>query len=337
MALELTEANFIELVTQAEYQGEPVYQPLELGSQSKVPSSFGEGGDRHFFLRNGLTISINRCRLKQPLKLIRWHEARFELTAKFYLSGSSRIRTLDANDIETDYEEIRGHHYLYHLPNQTEIEEWPADELIHLVFIWVDPTYFSTFNAGATALSATLRKLLEGDKTQRFHQPLGQMTPYIKQLLQQILHCPYTGLMQQAFLEGKALELFTAQFAIWSEMPSSKASIALSAYDIEQLHQAKEILIQQVKQPPTLLQLARQVGLNDNKLKQGFRHLFGTTAFGYLRDYRLQQAQLLLQKPNLTIAKVATTVGYRSPAAFCNAFRRKFGVSPKAYQLDQRG
>ena len=87
---------------------------------------------------------------------------------------------------------------------------------------------------------------------------------------------------------------------------------------------------------PSLIDLARQVGLNDRKLKEGFRHLFGATVFGYLRDYRLQQAKELLHDYDLTIASIATTVGYKSPEAFCNAFRRKFDVSPKAYQLRQR-
>ena len=337
MAIKLTDSDLHELTAQAQQQGEPVYQPMELGIQSNLPKQLGKGGDRSIQLRNGLTIRIRRCRLRQTIQRIRQHESSFSLTAKFYLSGSSRVQTLDATDIDTDYEEIKGCHYLYHLPNHTEVEEWPSDEPLHVVYLHADPHYFSTFDAGKTALSQSIRKLLEGDRTQRFHQPLGQMTPSIQQLLQQILHCPYTGLMQQIFLESKALELFAAQFALWAESSTPNALMSLCAHDIEQLHQAKEILIQQATHPPSLINLARQVGLNDYKLKQGFRHLFGTTAFGYLRDYRLQQAKALLHNPNLTIASVAATVGYKSPEAFCNAFRRKFAVSPKAYQISNRG
>ena len=97
-----------------------------------------------------------------------------------------------------------------------------------------------------------------------------------------------------------------------------------------------EILSQQAADPPSLSNLARQVGLNDRKLKEGFRQVFGTTAFSYLRDYRLQQAQQLLCNPNLSISSVAATVGYKSPESFCKAFRHKFAVSPKAYQLGHR-
>ena len=47
----------------------------------------------------------------------------------------------------------------------------------------------------------------------------------------------------------------------------------LCPQDIEQLHRAKDILVQQAKMPPTLVELARMVGVNERKLKQGFRQL----------------------------------------------------------------
>ncbi|MEM0943833.1 MAG: AraC family transcriptional regulator, partial [Pseudomonadota bacterium] len=95
----------------------------------------------------------------------------------------------------------------------------------------------------------------------------------------------------------------------------------------------RELLIHDVQKPPTLAELAQQVGLNEYRLKQGFRQVFGTTVFGCLHHCRMQQAQHLLRNSNLTIAGVAAQVGYLSPEAFSTAFRRKFTVSPKAYQL----
>ena len=61
------------------------------------------------------------------------------------------------------------------------------------------------------------------------------------------------------------------------------------------IHQAKDILIRQIDNPPSLLSLARQVGINDFKLKQGFRQVFGTTVFGYLHSHRMERAAQLLQ------------------------------------------
>ncbi|MEM9246251.1 MAG: AraC family transcriptional regulator [Cyanobacteria bacterium P01_F01_bin.153] len=336
MTIKLTDSEFDDLFFSAQQRGESLLQPLEFGEQVCLPTQLGTGGDRNIQLRNGFDLSIRQCRLRQNLHCTMHHEADFPLVAKFYLSGSSRMRSPGILDVEPDYEEIKGHHYLYHLPNQTEVEEWPANELINVVYLCADPSYFSSFDGDQTALSPLLQKLIAGDRTQRFHKSLGRITPRIKQLLQQILHCPHTGLMKQMYLEGKVLELFATQFELWAEDSTSQDLVSLSAQDIEQLYQAKEILIENATQPPSLGSLARQIGLNDRKLNRGFRQLFGTTVFGYLQDHRLQQAQELLRNSRLTVAGVATAIGYKSPEAFSTAFRRKFAINPKSYQLSLR-
>ncbi|MGJ3251622.1 MAG: helix-turn-helix domain-containing protein [Elainellaceae cyanobacterium] len=304
MAIELTDTSFQELIVQAQQQGESIYQPIDSGVQRNLPKQLGKGSDRILKLRNGLTICIRKGELRQQIRHVLRHESNFPLVAKFYLSGASRVQTLDATDIDDDYTETMGCHYLYHLPNHTEVEEWCVGAPIHVVMVFTDPSYFSTFEIGKTVLSSSLQKLLEGDNAQRFHQSFGQMTPAIRQLLQQLLHCPYTGLMRQLYLESKVMELFAAQFALCAEAPKSPP-VALCARDVEQLHQAKEILIQQAIHSPSLTELTWQVGLNDRKLKQGFRHLFGMTIFGYLRDYRIQQAQSLLHQADMAIAQIA--------------------------------
>ena len=338
MAIELTDLELEELTAQAQRRGEPVYQPTALGTQLNLPQCLGSGGDLNFTLRHGLNLEIRKATLKQPLRQRRQHEASFPLTSKFYLAGASRVQTLDASDIDNDYQETVGHHYLYHLPNHTEIEHWPAHQLIHIVTVSADATYLNSLHGSHSALPPPLQKLLQGDAHQRFHQPLGHITPAMWQLVQQILGCPHDGLMQQLYLESKVLELLTLQLSAWTNEQKTPTPVKLCSQDIEQLYQAQASLIQQATDPPSLKTLARQVGLNERKLKHGFRQLFGTTVFGYLQDHRMHQAQTLLQDDSsLTIAGVAAAVGYKSPEAFSTAFRRKFAVSPKAYQLGRRG
>ncbi|MEO0377313.1 MAG: AraC family transcriptional regulator [Cyanobacteria bacterium P01_A01_bin.17] len=338
MAITLTDADFIDLLGQAEQQGKSIRQPIENGVQCNwlQLQQFGQGGELILQLRQGLEICIRRGRLRYPVRHLRQHESNFPLVAKFYLSGTSRIRTLDAIDIDRDYREMAGYHYLYHLPDHTEVEEWPADRETHVIMIFIDPDYFGGFNLSRTTLPRPLQHLLTGDRTQRFHQSLGRITNSIRQQIQQILDCPYTGLMQQLYLESKALELVALQFAcLETDSPASKP-FHLSASDLDRVQYAREILIQQICSPPSLAQLAHQAGLNEFALKQGFRHLFGTTVFGHLRDYRMQQAKMMLCVHDVTVAQVASQVGYRNPEAFSTAFRRKFSVSPKAYQLGRR-
>ncbi len=202
--------------------------------------------------------------------------------------------------------------------------------------LYAQTDYLGSFNLCDPLLPSTLRHLYDV-KAQQFHQPLGRMTPMMSQVLQQIVRAPYQGVMQRMYLESKALELLTLQFAHWAEKSSSKKSRQLPSHELERLHAAKAILTRNINNPPALSSLAQQVGLNEYRLKQGFRQVFSTTPFGYLHHCRMQQAQHLLANSNLSIAGVAQRIGYRSPEAFSNAFRRQFMISPKAYQLGKHG
>jgi AraC-like DNA-binding protein len=112
-------------------------------------------------------------------------------------------------------------------------------------------------------------------------------------------------------------------------MPS-RPPLKVHPPDLDRLHQAKEILLQDLENPPSLLELAQQVGLNDYKLKSGFRQVFGTTVFGYLHRHRMQQAYFLLQTCDLSVTEVADRVGYTSLSAFSTAFKKFFGISPNS-------
>lgn len=135
------------------------------------------------------------------------------------------------------------------------------------------------------------------------------------------------------YLESKAIELLAMQFHYLNEANSSaRAAPHLSSADIERLHLARDILRQSFDNPPSLLGLAKQVELNDCKLKQGFQYLFGTTAFGYVQMYRMKQAQQLLGDRNLSIDTIAHRVGCASPSQFSHAFKRYLKLTPRDYR-----
>jgi len=161
---------------------------------------------------------------------------------------------------------------------------------------------------------------------------VNQTTPAMQTALHQILHCPYQGSIKKLYLESKTLELIALaleptllHYRKYDCMPT------LGPRDVEKIHQAREILEKQLDEPLSIKALAEQVECNEYKLKQGFRQLFGTTVFGYFHHYRMEYAQFLLTQRKTTITEVAWAVGYQSLSAFSTAFRKQFGISPKAY------
>ncbi|MEM7348112.1 MAG: AraC family transcriptional regulator [Chloroflexota bacterium] len=155
------------------------------------------------------------------------------------------------------------------------------------------------------------------------------MTTDMQLAVNQILSCRLEGLPRDLYLEAKALELVALYLAFANDQNTS-SPVTLSPRDIECVREAQHILITSMDSPPSLLELAHRVGLNDYKLKAGFRQAFGTTAFGYLREMRLQRAFDLLQTGIYNVTQTAQTVGYHNIGDFGIAFKRRFGMSPSA-------
>ncbi|WP_409340868.1 AraC family transcriptional regulator [Paenibacillus sp. MBLB4367] len=57
-------------------------------------------------------------------------------------------------------------------------------------------------------------------------------------------------------------------------------SSKLSKDDMEKIRLARRIMMERMAEPPTLIGLSRMIGLNDYKLKVGFKEMYGTTVFG---------------------------------------------------------
>jgi AraC-like DNA-binding protein len=150
--------------------------------------------------------------------------------------------------------------------------------------------------------------------------------------IQQILQCPYEGITKRLYLESKVMELLALMVEQEIEIQrGERCRLVLRLDDVDRIHQAQTILQQRLNNPPSLMELARLVGLNDYTLKRGFRRVFG-----YLHDYRMEQAQQLLKLGNLKVEEVARIVGYRDRSAFSKAFCRKFNISPNDYRQAKR-
>jgi AraC-like DNA-binding protein len=99
--------------------------------------------------------------------------------------------------------------------------------------------------------------------------------------------------------------------------------------DMERIREAGNVLMRDLENPPSLLELASQVGVNKNKLNQGFRQIFGTSVFDHLRILRLERARELLESKQKNVTEVAFDVGYTHRENFTRAFKKHFGTTPK--------
>lgn len=152
------------------------------------------------------------------------------------------------------------------------------------------------------------------------------MTSEAQLTARQIIDCPFIGRARQLFLEAKVLELLAGELRAHPEPRGGR----VTPDDERRVHQAAALLRSQLEEPPTLRGLARMVGTNELKLKRGFRLVYGTTVFGYLRHHRLEHARQLLLARQVNVTEAAALVGYACPSRFAAAFQRQFGSRPSA-------
>ncbi|HVU98748.1 MAG TPA: AraC family transcriptional regulator [Puia sp.] len=174
--------------------------------------------------------------------------------------------------------------------------------------------------------------LTDNVRTQRpflTHRPGRSFTPAMQSVIRLLWNNPFRGGLKGLYMEAKTMELLLLQ---WESFHAS-APYAKNPWrkeDIDKLHAAKEILQQRIQDPPTLTALARCCGLNEFKLKKGFREVFGVTVFGYFNTLRLEQAHLLLRTTSSSISEIAFQTGWAHPQHFHRAFKKQYGITPGA-------
>lgn len=138
-----------------------------------------------------------------------------------------------------------------------------------------------------------------------------------------------SGVLRKVSIESQINDLILLVVLQVKEMSQYALTIStLSQEDINKIHNAREIIIKRIDDPCSLIELARLSGINDFKLKKGFKEVFGTTVFKYLFDERMERSKTLILDGKLTISEIAFMVGYKNPAHFTAAFKRKFGYLP---------
>lgn len=103
-------------------------------------------------------------------------------------------------------------------------------------------------------------------------------------------------------------------------------------YDFVAIQQAKDIIEKDPSRHFCINRLADMVGINENKLKTGFRELFQTTPYKYLVKLRLEKARELLEESDDTVQQISDKVGFESYNGLSVAFKSAYQLSPTQYR-----
>lgn len=86
----------------------------------------------------------------------------------------------------------------------------------------------------------------------------------------------------------------------------------------------------------SLVSFARRVGLSERQVSRLFREELGKTFSAHMAELRLERARRLLRETDQSILDVAGETGWRSLAHFNAVFRRRVGLTPRAFRDQSR-
>ncbi|WP_438023330.1 helix-turn-helix transcriptional regulator [Sorangium sp. So ce233] len=276
-----------------------------------------------FTLRSGISVAAVRCRWEQAAAMVIDHAP---MVLEFVLSRGPvmRVRSSDGDDHLLGGGTFHVGQVKRPMRLVCEWDESARGQDQDNICLTIDGRRLREL-LGAKVLPAPIERVVA--HTGAYPRAAQAMSPPLYRLLDEIIGCDARGLSRQLYLEAKGLELMAAMVDLLEEGERA-ASPLLSQHDIARLERARHILLARMVDPPTLPELARHAGLNEVKLKEGFRVLFGAPVFTYLRHHRLDEAQRLLRQRACNVTEVSQRVGYENPSKFAAAFRKRFGVSP---------
>ena len=150
------------------------------------------------------------------------------------------------------------------------------------------------------------------------------ITPQMQSIVDSLFNIQYEGKTKMMFFRSQITTLLSHFFGQLAILKTEK----IKTPEREKLNQAKELLITNLDNPPSLNEISKKIGLNTFKLKKGFKELFGVPVFKYLQNERLTLANKLIRTHEKTVQEAAWHVGYDSLSSFSNAFSKKFGYRP---------
>jgi AraC family transcriptional activator of pyochelin receptor len=106
-------------------------------------------------------------------------------------------------------------------------------------------------------------------------------------------------------------------------------------YDVPALELAKAIIEKDPTEHIHIPMLADRAGINEFKLKLGFRELFQTSPYQYRLKLCLEKARELLEYTDDTIDQIASKVGFDTYNGFSTAFKKAFSIAPTEYRNRQ--
>jgi len=219
-------------------------------------------------------------------------------------------------------------HNIRYIPSTVSNHELtPNAEYTYFMLVLSKAYYFSLIDRHSILHERFVRDIEKGQFTSFSSEDMA-VTPEMRKVINDIRDCRQTGELKRLHTESKILELLMYQLEqLRNDAVPSKEEVFKTG-DFERLEQARTILNERFVSPPTHKELAKEILLNEFKLRTGFKEYYGVTMYDYITRLRMEKAKRLLLDEKMSIYEVSGLSGFKHQANFSKAFKKYFGLLP---------
>jgi AraC-like DNA-binding protein len=183
-------------------------------------------------------------------------------------------------------------------------------------------------------LPGLLQAFLAGTLTQTAARRLSLKADLLR-CLEDVCSCEQDGVARTLFMRAKGLEILCHVLKML-EVDEGFGAADASLNTSKAVLRAQQILKERFAAPPSLEDLAREVGISRSSLVAGFRQIVGHSVFGYIQELRMERARELLCDTAEPIKSIAHATGYCHLSSFTFAIHRRFAMSPSELRRSAR-
>jgi AraC-like DNA-binding protein len=257
--------------------------------------------------------TIDSCTFEEPL-----------IAVAFYGSGNVDLR-VRFGDKQKDFNHTKGLALSFYADQKVEfIHTVSSSKPLECLVIATSIRALDKLPNQEGELFGEMLEQLVNPSDHYVEGPSFIMTPEMQTIVDSLFNIQYQGKTKMMFFRSQITTLLSHFFGQLASLQTDNLKIQ----ERIKLNQAKEILLQNIDNPPSLNEISKQIGLNTFKLKKDFKAYFGVPVFKYLQNERLTLAHKLIRNQDATVQEAAWHVGYDSLSSFSNAFQKKFGYRP---------
>ena len=290
------------------------------GGRVDIPPKYGKGYVFGYLLDHRIRLIIRNYEFKEDVVIKR----------SDYSAASNMIAITFQNIIKQNHD----HHTGVRQPPSVVITTQGLDPDVYIpgntsfntLKLNVDASYLKQL-LGTEIDSALLKNIIENKQPFLFEQFVSLK---LEQIAAELITTKVDKSLHPFFYQVKSEELIC--YLLMELIHREGSAIqAINMEDVKRIYAARERLLEDLANPPSLDELATHANMSLSKLKRLFKQVYGQNVYQYFQDIRMKEAAYLLKHKGMSVSEAGYALGFSNLSHFTRVFEAHIGTKPKKY------